>query len=690
MPVPLVTYGELSETDPLDPDYVDRALRSANTSGGFMRLLSRPGPGRTLLEALLRQSVLVEYAIGSTLLVIDHELRNPGASRELPVHQRGARARGARHRAADVDPARRTCRDDAPSSAPVATATDPVELAQDRAIQEVSGNRTLANHLATTARTPSCSTASRPAASRAFRASLAAARRARPRPSSTGSPASTLDCVSHRLDAWVTSLATRRLDALRTERGRGSYVGGFGYVEDLRPSAEPVSRGYLHAPVDRRTRRPPRSCARATSPAASADGHARRRPQLDAGVAARWSCSTASAGASRSARCSATASSAACATGGSTLAKYILPMRQRSPPRPGQHRTRRRREPSSRSPRATSSTGRAARRLAARPERVLRQRCRCRSAARTAPTSNGLLERSTTLLDAVSDLLVAESVHQAVLGNAERSAAALDALDRQQPLPDVGVVRTPRTATGLSATGCCSCSTTASTRLPAGTTRDPRRAAEPRVDAWCGAVLGDPARYRFAAEVRDADGDGAAEAQRPPPRRSASPRSAPSLACGAAGSGTTELEQRLALHFGTRSPPPDGRRARAARRPARRRRADRARPARPARPRRPGQRPARRRAGRPTRGRCCRTPSAPTPGLDLAELRGRADAAVAALTAAVTALEALAPSSATDDMVDALLAAADAGVPGAVPGAEPPFDAGDPRGGSPGAAASTR
>ena len=61
-------------------------------------------------------------------------------------------------------------------------------------------------------------------------------------------------------------------------------------------------------------------------------------------------------------------------------------------------------------------------------------------------------------------------------------------------------------------------------------------------------------------------------------------------------------------------------------------------------------------------------------GLDLADLKSRADAAVAALRAAVTRLEALTASSDTDAMVDALLAAADAGAPGAVPGAEPPFE----------------
>jgi hypothetical protein len=45
----------------------------------------------------------------------------------------------------------------------------------------------------------------------------------------------TLDVCSHRLDAWVTSLATRRLDALRRPAPRGLWLGCYGWVEDLRP-----------------------------------------------------------------------------------------------------------------------------------------------------------------------------------------------------------------------------------------------------------------------------------------------------------------------------------------------------------------------------------------------------------------------------------------------------------------------
>lgn len=75
----------------------------------------------------------------------------------------------------------------------------------------------------------------------------------------------TLDATSHRLDAWVTSLASARLAELRATSPSGLLVGGYGWVEGLRPAeATPVIEsvagedgplvravddpGYIHAP----------------------------------------------------------------------------------------------------------------------------------------------------------------------------------------------------------------------------------------------------------------------------------------------------------------------------------------------------------------------------------------------------------------------------------------------------------
>ena len=59
----------------------------------------------------------------------------------------------------------------------------------------------------------------------------------------------TLDACSHRLDAWITAAATDRLTSLRAAAPAGCHLGGFGFVEDIRP-AGPVTPpgGYVHAP----------------------------------------------------------------------------------------------------------------------------------------------------------------------------------------------------------------------------------------------------------------------------------------------------------------------------------------------------------------------------------------------------------------------------------------------------------
>jgi hypothetical protein len=74
----------------------------------------------------------------------------------------------------------------------------------------------------------------------------------------------TLDCCSHRLDAWITSLATRRLERMRANQPRGVHLGAFAWVENLkadratrlrnagreeRVQVQIGSGGYIHAPT---------------------------------------------------------------------------------------------------------------------------------------------------------------------------------------------------------------------------------------------------------------------------------------------------------------------------------------------------------------------------------------------------------------------------------------------------------
>ena len=50
----------------------------------------------------------------------------------------------------------------------------------------------------------------------------------------------TLDLCSHRLDAWITSFATKRLAEMRTTNPTGVLFGGYGWVMNLKPAAAQV------------------------------------------------------------------------------------------------------------------------------------------------------------------------------------------------------------------------------------------------------------------------------------------------------------------------------------------------------------------------------------------------------------------------------------------------------------------
>jgi len=50
----------------------------------------------------------------------------------------------------------------------------------------------------------------------------------------------TLDLSAHRLDAWITSFATKRLASMAQQGPIGRYVGAYGWVEDLKPVVTPT------------------------------------------------------------------------------------------------------------------------------------------------------------------------------------------------------------------------------------------------------------------------------------------------------------------------------------------------------------------------------------------------------------------------------------------------------------------
>ena len=99
-------------------------------------------------------------------------------------------------------------------------------------------------------------------------------------------------------------------------------------------------------------------------------------------------------------------------------------------------------------------------------------------------------------LDAVSDLLLAESVHQAVAGNMERTKASLQALTDPEVAPDPEVVRTPRSARILTFRMTLAFDAAASAKWPDPLT--PRAAANPSVNAWLAQHLPVPSAIQWS------------------------------------------------------------------------------------------------------------------------------------------------------------------------------------------------
>jgi hypothetical protein len=109
--------------------------------------------------------------------------------------------------------------------------------------------------------------------------------------------------------------------------------------------------------------------------------------------------------------------------------------------------------------------------------------------ADVTPGQRQAIEREITALrdlrDAVGDLALAESVHQATQGSAERAGASLRTLETGQRPPEIEVVRTP--ATGVTLTHRVGVQLDPAASAGAGAT--PRAIAEPAVDAFLAGLL---------------------------------------------------------------------------------------------------------------------------------------------------------------------------------------------------------
>ena len=110
------------------------------------------------------------------------------------------------------------------------------------------------------------------------------------------------------------------------------------------------------------------------------------------------------------------------------------------------------------------------------------------------------VDRLRDALDAVSDLLLAETVHQAVQGNVTRTHAALQALTAPDVPPEPDIIRTPRSGRVLTFRVALALVATATSGWSSALS--PRARANPQLNHWLAQHLPPPARIQWSA--RDA------------------------------------------------------------------------------------------------------------------------------------------------------------------------------------------
>jgi hypothetical protein len=314
----------------------------------------------------------------------------------------------------------------------------------------------------------------------------------------------TLDVSSHRLDAWITSLPARRLALLRQQR-RASYVGAYGYVEDLSPRAAAAENlGFIQTP----------SLDHATTAAVLRNAFAAR---LDASGSCAIDLSSNRVRAALALVDAARQGQPLGAVLGYRLErglheghptleldKYIEPLRTLYPL----------------VAKKSGNPDDASEPTEAIAARNVVDGLALRSAwqAGTVPFgSQGLpasgadrdaieaeLRALDDAVDAVGDLLLAETVHQTVRGNAAAAAGTLAALSDGARPPEPEVVMQPRSGIDLLHRAMVVLGDVAPSAGWA-TTATPRAALEAPADAWIGQLLGDPRSIKLGVGAQQVD-----------------------------------------------------------------------------------------------------------------------------------------------------------------------------------------
>jgi hypothetical protein len=318
----------------------------------------------------------------------------------------------------------------------------------------------------------------------------------------------TLDVFSHRLDAWITSLAASRLDFIRDMNPSGLMLGAYGWVENIAPRTAVPDQYYIHAP---------------------SMGHAATAAVLRAGYESHNNSGPLAVNLTSS-RVRNADWLAAGVRGGQPLGallgyrferglhdnqldRIIFTLRVKHPlPLP--------RAPDGIQNADASQEAIAARNvvdgldLSRRKAAVLGELAAAAAADKgpaltKAETDilSGLLDDLANVLDSFGDLLLAETVHHLVSGNPLRAGLTADTAGRGEPVPDrFDVTITPRI--GRPITWHIGALMPPEFRSSSSGWRSerPRATVEPSVNAWAATVLGNAGSWLISCTLTNAAG----------------------------------------------------------------------------------------------------------------------------------------------------------------------------------------
>ena len=350
----------------------------------------------------------------------------------------------------------------------------------------------------------------------------------------------TLDLSAHRLDAWITSVATRRLAAMHADGPKGQYVGAYGWVENLKPIpaslVKPVTTlpagepgpmqtpandsGFIHAPsmthaataaLLRNAQLGPTGVPSATGPFAIdlSSRRVREASRLLEGVRQGQPL-----GALLGYRVERLLHETV-VDNGRSMDRFIAPLRRVAPlvARAGA------------TPPGPVDTIAAEnvvdglvlhRRWKEERNTVIAEVTTAGLGTSDLSVISSILDRLADAIDGLSDALTAEAAYQMVRGNTSRTASTLAAIAQgDAPPPELEVTRTPRSGTSLTHRLLLLMSgpnvntpgwVSAASRV--------RSNAEPMLNFWAFKLLGDGSRIRCTIErLDDATGAVARDAQ---------------------------------------------------------------------------------------------------------------------------------------------------------------------------------